>query len=104
MVMTLRGILHVRIDSTLEYLAETWIQWLLIGASREMDVEKRRDMSKVEDALISQVDGLGQQLIFRDHLSGNSVPRRPEFSPLIKRGDRLCSILLWLGGKECQGL
>jgi hypothetical protein len=69
-----------------------------------MDVKESRNMTEVKDALIAQVNGLGEKRIFRDHLLGDRIPGCPEFTPFSKRRNGLGGILLRRIGEEYNGL
>lgn len=59
-----------------------------------MDVEECRNVTKIEDTSISQFDRFLQQLFFRDHVLRHSIPCLPELVEVLKRGDRMTSVLL----------
>ena len=55
----LGGVINARIDTALEYL---WIvrglRRRLIGSSCQMDIQEGRNVTEVEQAAISELDGL----------------------------------------------
>lgn len=54
---------------------------------RQLDVEERRDVAQVEDAGVTQLDGLLLQLLVREHALGDNVPRLPERGPVLESGE-----------------
>lgn len=58
------GVVDIGVDAALKNCVERdWVCRGLVGGFGQLDVEKSRDVAKVEDARIAQLDGLLQQLV-----------------------------------------
>jgi hypothetical protein len=61
MIVALGRVFHVWIDAAFEDLPEgRRLRRFAIGATSEMDVKEGRNVPKVEDALVAQINGLGE--------------------------------------------
>ena len=52
-----------------------------------MDVQERRDVTKVEEADVPEVDGLLEEHRGRDHAARDEVPRGPHVLPVLQGRD-----------------
>lgn len=87
-IMALVGVVDIRVDATLEDgIVRSRMGGLVTGSLGELDVEERGDMAQVEDAGVSQLDGLFGQFLLGQHSSRDGVPGRPERLPVIDRGE-----------------
>jgi hypothetical protein len=105
MIVALGRVFHIRINAPLENFPEPrGVRGFAVGAASEMDIEESGNVAEVEDALVAQINGLGEQLFLGNHLLSNRIPGGPKLTPLSKRRNRLGGILFGRIGEEYNGL
>ncbi len=86
--MAVLRVVDVRVDSSLKNAVEVlWLSGRLGGPLRQLDVQKGRDVTQVEDAGISELDWLIQKLLIGKHATGDGVPGIPESLPVLQSRD-----------------